>query len=350
MSEPFTLPYDGVSPVLASPPAHVGHDACVLGKVTLGRRAWLGARSVIRADGHYVRIGDDFRLGARGTVHIAHEVYPTHIGAGVTAGPNCCIHACDVGDRCHLGRDVVILDGSKVAADCAFADGAVVFPRSILEAGWLYEGSPAKPVRKLEAGELEALHTASRGEAEDGAEAEPWLPRISAGGHFFAAHSARLKGGIAASPETGVWFGCDLDAGASEIRIGESANIQDNTTIRALRRPVSIGRKTTIGHNVLMSDCTIGAHSLIGIGATVAPGTTIGDDVLLAAGARTQEGQILEAGFMYGGSPARRIAPLDDKKRLLMASIWPVYCEYARRFAKAQEERAGVAATGRAAR
>jgi carbonic anhydrase/acetyltransferase-like protein (isoleucine patch superfamily) len=343
---PFTLPYDGVSPLIASPPTHAGHHAAVLGRVTLGKAAWLGARSVIRADGHYVRIGDNFHLGARGTVHIAHEVYPTHIGAHVTAGVNSVIHACDVGDRCHIGRDVVILDGSNVGAECAFANGSVVFPRSVLEPGWLYEGAPAKPVRKLEPGELDELHARSRKAADEPVDATPWVPRISAGGHLFAAHSARLKGRIVAGAETGVWFGCDLDAGDYEICFEESTNIQDNTIIRARNQTVTVGRETTIGHNVLMTDCAVGDHSLIGIGAVVASGTVIGNDVLLAAGAHTHEGQTLDEGWLYGGSPARRITPLDGKKRLLVSSIWPTYCEYARRFRKAQDDELARSAGG----
>jgi gamma-carbonic anhydrase len=337
---PFTLPYGDVSPRFASTPVHAGKDAAVLGRVTMGKAAWLGARSVIRADGHYVAIGDDFRLGARGTVHIAHEVYPTHIGAKVTAGVNSVIHACDVGDHCHIGRDVVILDGAKVAADCAFADGAIVFPRSVLEAGWLYQGAPAKPVRRLAPGELDQRHARSREVADEPVDSGTWVPRIAAEGHLFIAHSARLKGRIAAGRETGVWFGCDLDAADQEIRFGDSSNIQDNTIIRARDRPVVIGRETTIGHNVLMTDCTVGDGSLVGIGAILAPGTAVGDDVLLAGGARTQEGQVLDSGWLYGGSPARQIARLDDKKRFFITSIWPTYCEYARRFRKAQDEAA----------
>jgi carbonic anhydrase/acetyltransferase-like protein (isoleucine patch superfamily) len=159
------LPYGGVEPSFGGAPVHAGAGAAVLGRVTLGSRAWLGARAVVRGDGHYVEIGDDFRLGAGGTVHIAHDLYPTHIGAGVTAGRNSVIHACDVGDGCWIGRDVVILDGSRIGPGAALADGSLVFPRSELEGGWLYEGQPARPVRRLEAGELEALHARARAEA-----------------------------------------------------------------------------------------------------------------------------------------------------------------------------------------
>lgn len=330
------LPYEGTGPEFAAPIVHAGRGAAVLGRATLGRAAWLGALSVIRADGHYVAIGDDFRMGARATVHIAHGYLPTEIGSHVTAGSNTVIHACEVGDNCQFGNNVVVLDGSKVAAGCALGDGAIVFPRTELEGGWYYEGAPARPVRRLEKGELEKLHAATRA-LEDEGFAHTDLPAAPAGAIFLAA-TARLAGKIATEGENGIWFGCDLDAGGHEIRVGANTNIQDNTVMRCERSSIVIGRDSTIGHNVHMRDCTMGDRSLVGIGAVVAAGTKIGDDVLLAAGARTEPGQVLDNGWLYTGSPARPRAPLDDQKRMLIAGTWPTYCDYARRFAEAQRK------------
>jgi carbonic anhydrase/acetyltransferase-like protein (isoleucine patch superfamily) len=331
----FTLAYDGTSPRFATPAAHVGTGAAVLGRASIGRSAWLGARSVIPADGHYVRIGDDFRLGARGTVHIAHDYLPTHIGNGVTAGANSVIHACDVGDHCHIGRDVVILDGSRLAAECVLADGSIVFPRSALEGGWLYERAPAKPVRRLEPGELRALHEASRAAPDELADGTAWVPHFPSGEPLFIAFSARLRGSVAFEGDNGIWFGCDLDAGDHEIRIGRGTNIQDNTVIRCTGQSVLIGHETTIGHNVMMTDCEVGDRSLIGMGSVVAAQTIVEDDVLLAAGAQTVQGQTLESGWLYGGSPARQLARLDKAKRTIIELTWPTYISYAHRFAAA---------------
>ncbi|HZT48829.1 MAG TPA: gamma carbonic anhydrase family protein, partial [Hyphomicrobiaceae bacterium] len=72
--------------------------------------------------------------------------------------------------------------------------------------------------------------------------------------------------------------------------------------------------------------------SLIGIGSTVAEGTVVGDGVLLAAAARTTPGQVLESGWLYAGSPARRFARLDEAKQALTALIIQQYCQYARDF------------------
>jgi carbonic anhydrase/acetyltransferase-like protein (isoleucine patch superfamily) len=153
----------------------------------------------------------------------------------------------------------------------------------------------------------------------------------------FVAATARLRGRILAARDSGVWFGCELDAGDGEIVIGQGANIQDNTLIRC--RPGKrfvIGADSTIGHNVTLGDCTIGVGALIGIGAVVANGTIAEDGVFLAAGAQTTEGQVLEGGYLWGKRPAVKIAPLDAAKRELMRIIPPLYVGYARSFAAAQ--------------
>ena len=51
---------------------------------------------------------------------------------------------------------------------------------------------------------------------------------------------------------------------------------------------------------------SIGERALIGIGAVVAAGTIIEDEVMLAAGAVTLPGQTLESGWLWGGGPRAR--------------------------------------------
>jgi carbonic anhydrase/acetyltransferase-like protein (isoleucine patch superfamily) len=327
---PFLLPYAGMTPRLAGV-ARAAPGAAVLGRVEAGPGLALGPAAAVRADGHYVRIGRNFRLGAHGTVHIAHELYPTLIGDGVSAGPGAVIHACDVADGCSIGPRAVILDGSRLGPGLALGADAVVFPRTTLEGGWLHEGAPAVPVRRLEPGELARLQTAW----EEGAAADAG-PGADGDGILFVAATAVLRGAVRAGGDVGIWFGCVLDAGRHGITIGDRTNIQDNSVIRAVATPVAIGEEATIGHNVTMTDCTVGARSLVGIGAVVAPGTVIAPDVLLAAGAATEPGQVLEGGWLWGGRPARRLKPLDEARRAIITGTWPRYVEYARAFAAAQ--------------
>ena len=309
----------------------------MLGRVTLGRAAWLGAFSVIRADGHFIRVGDAFHLGSHSTLHINHEIYPCIVGDRVAVGRNACVHACTVGSDVVVGDGVVILDGAAVEDNVVLESGSTVFPNKCVPGGFLYAGSPAKPVRRLAAGELADRRAAVSGErgAGDGRSALPAAFAAGSDVHpsVFIAGTARVRGQIRAAAGASIWYSNDFDAGGGAISIGAHTNIQDNTTIRcSTALGVCIGRDCAVGHNVTIHDCVVGNAALIGIGSWVAPETILGDGVLLAAAARTTPGQVLESGWMYAGTPARKFTQLDDAKHALTALIVLQYCQYAQDF------------------
>jgi carbonic anhydrase/acetyltransferase-like protein (isoleucine patch superfamily) len=318
--------------------AQPGH--ALIGRLTLGRDAWLGAGVVIRADGHDVTAGDDLQLGRGASVHIAHAVYPTVIGDGVTVGANAVVHACTVRDGAVIEENCVILDGSVVAPGVVLAAGSVVFPRSELTADTLYAGKPAKPVRTLTAAEIADRRAALRARNEaaspawhEWTEAPPAVDPTA-----FIANSAMLRGRVVAAEKSSIWYGCRLDALAGEIVVGARSNVQDNSILSATGDGIRIGVDTTIGHNVLLHDCKIGDRCLIGIGSEVAAGTVAQDDSFLAAGAVTTPGQVLESGWLWGGVPARKLAPLDERKKALVLGTIVTYCQYADDLAQAQAD------------
>jgi carbonic anhydrase/acetyltransferase-like protein (isoleucine patch superfamily) len=340
---PHILPYAGISPSFAAPPVHAGAGSAVLGRVTLGHKAWLGALSVIRADGHFVRVGDDFQLGPRSTLHINHEIFPCIVGDRVSVGVNACVHACTVGSDVVIGDDVVVLDGSVVEDNVVLEPGSTVFPNKTVAGGFVYAGCPAKPVRALGVGEV-AERRAAMARERAGERVAPGLSGMASSSELhpsvFIASTATVRGRLIAEDSSSIWYSNSFDSGAAAIRIGQRTNIQDNTAIRcATAQGVSIGRDSTVGHNVTLNDCTIGNGSLIGIGSVVATGTIVEDGVLLAASARTTPGQVLQSGWMYGGSPARQMSRLDDGKHALIDLIVRQYCEYARDFLALERER-----------
>ena len=332
---PLILAYDGVSPEFGGAVAFAGPGSAVLGRVQIGGDAWLAPDAVIRADGHFVRIGRNFFLGRGATVHIAHELYPTIVGDGVSAEDGVVIHACEVGSRTFLGRDAIVLDASVVGDGALLSAGSVAFPRSTIRGGWLYAGCPAKAIRPLEPGELDAHHARAResasGERRTGLAANG-SGRVTDGGDAFVAQTATLEGDVALGEAVGIWYGCHLDAGSARIAIGSDTNIQDNAVLRCRGPGITIGEAVTVGHNARIEDCAIGARSLVGIGATVARGVRIEPNVLLAAGARTEPNQRLESGWVWAGGPARPKAPVDDAKRAMMAETIATYRLYASTF------------------
>lgn len=337
---PLILPYAGIVPSFATPLAHAGEGSAILGRVTLGRHAWIGDRTVLRADGHDVKAGDDFHAGARTTLHIAHDVFPCIVGDRITIGDDACVHACMLGSNIIVGDRTVILDGAIVGDNVIFEPGSTVFPGKRIDGGHVYAGSPAKMVQPVEAGEVakrrDAMVTARMARAATVAD-NAITPSSKIDPSVFIALTARVRGRLIAAESTSVWFSNDFDAGEAGISIGLRTNVQDNTVIRCTTRGTTIGEGTTVGHNVTMEDCTIGNHCLIGIGSFVAQGSVVEDHVLLAAAARTEPGQVLESGWLYAGTPAKKLAPLDKAKREMIPIIIKHYCQYAMDYKAAQE-------------
>lgn len=344
-ASPFVLPYHGILPVYPDL-LRAGPRAALIGRVTLGPGAALGTLALIRGDGHVVEIGADFHLGDWGTVHIAHEMHPAIVGDRVTVGRDAVIHACTVGDDCVIEEDAIILDGSVLENGVVMEAGAIAFPRSRLEADTLYAGAPAKPVRRIDAAERAARAERIRALASAPPPPAGSAARLDIHSTTFIAANSSVSGAFKADAHASVLFSCTLDARNSEISLGENSNIQDNSVVRCPDGPVVVAANAVVGHNVVLESCTVGTGSLVGTGSRVAPGTVVEPDVLLAAGARTQRGQVLESGFLWGGNPARRIAPLDDRKRQMIPWIISTYCEYTADFLASQHRAAQRASFG----
>ncbi|MDP4003520.1 gamma carbonic anhydrase family protein [Methylobacterium sp. NEAU K] len=336
MTPDLILPYEGVLPDFASRPVWCGRGSTVIGAARIGAQAWIGDAAVIRADGQSISLGDRFWLGHRSTVHIATRTHGTQVGDRVTVGRNSVVHACTVGCDVVIEDDVVILDGAEIGDGAVIEAGSTVFPRTKLPGGYAYGGTPARANRAIGPDEVAERAERLRERMGDGSATEPGaLPEVE--DSVFVARTARLRGRVSLGAGASVLFCCDLNAEVGPIVVGADTNIQDNTAIRTRAEGVVIGRDTTIAHNVRIADCRIGARALIGIGATIAPGTLIADDVMLAAGATTDPGQMLEAGYLWGGRPARILSALDAEKRAMMIRIVEGYCRHGREYRAAQE-------------
>ena len=154
--------------------------------------------------------------------------------------------------------------------------GATVFPNKTVPGGFVYAGSPAKPVRALAAGEV-AERRAKMAREHEGESVTVPRAAIAAASQVhpsvFIASTAAVRGRLIAAEASSIWYSNSFDAGEAAIPIGARTNIQDNTVIRcSTPQGVDIGRDSTVGHNVTLHDCAIGNGSLIGIGSVVARG------------------------------------------------------------------------------
>ena len=129
----------------------------------------------------------------------------------------------------------------------------------------------------------------------------------------WVADSAQVMGNVVLGEDASVWFGTVIRGDTESITIGAGSNIQDASVLHAdFGKPLVVGERVTVGHQVMLHGCTIGDESLIGIGAVVLNGAVIGKNCLVAAGALVTEGKVFEDGMLIMGSPAKAVRPLTE--------------------------------------
>lgn len=149
----------------------------------------------------------------------------------------------------------------------------------------------------------------------------------------WVAPDANLIGRVVLEAAASVWFGCTLRGDNEEIRVGAGSNVQENCVLHTdMGYPLVIGADCTIGHKAMLHGCTIGAGSLIGMGATVLNGARIGRGCLIGAGALITEGKEIPDGSLVMGAPGKVVRLLDDAVRAKLLQSAENYRANAARF------------------
>jgi len=127
----------------------------------------------------------------------------------------------------------------------------------------------------------------------------------------FVAPSASIIGDVAVADKASVYYGAVLRGDASSISIGAGTNVQDNVVVKTTATySTEIGADVTIGHNAVLTGCTVGDNTLIGMGAVVSAGATIEGNAFVAAGAVVEAGTVVPAKEMWAGQPAKKLKDL----------------------------------------
>jgi carbonic anhydrase/acetyltransferase-like protein (isoleucine patch superfamily) len=149
----------------------------------------------------------------------------------------------------------------------------------------------------------------------------------------WVADSAEVIGNVSLAEDVSIWFNAVLRGDNEPMRIGRGTNIQDGSVLHSDRgSPLSLGEGVTVGHQVMLHGCTIGDHSLIGIGAVVLNGAKIGKSCLVGAGALITEGKEFPDGSMIIGSPAKVVRQLTPQQIEALKLSARHYIENARRY------------------
>src|ERR1700728_269025 len=160
-------------------------------------------------------------------------------------------------------------------------------------------------------------------------------PELPEPGRYWVADSATVIGKVRLKLDTSVWFNAVLRGDNEWIELGERSQIQDNATLHTDPGfPMTIGPDCVIGHNVILHGCTIGANSLVGMGAIMLNGARIGAHCLVGAGALLTEGKTFPDKSLIVGAPPRAIRTLDETAIKMIAAGADIYVRRFKQYAK----------------
>ena len=150
------------------------------------------------------------------------------------------------------------------------------------------------------------------------------------GNDCFIADNATIVGDVQMGDNCSVWFNAVIRGDVNYIKIGNNSNIQDGVVIHGtyLKAGTDIGNYVSIGHNALVHGCTLKDHSLVGMGAIVMDGAVVEEYVIIGAGSVVLERTVCESGYLYAGSPAKKIKALTDEQKALLDKLPDNYILY----------------------
>jgi len=128
---------------------YLAENATIVGDVTIGKQCSIWFNAVIRADVHYIKIGNKVNIQDGAVIHATYQKSPTNIGNNVSIGHNAIVHGCTIHDNVLIGMGSIVMDNCVVESNSIIAAGAVVTQNTKVESGSIYAGVPARKVKDI---------------------------------------------------------------------------------------------------------------------------------------------------------------------------------------------------------
>lgn len=134
----------------------------VLGDVKIGEHSSVWYNAVIRGDLAKIHIGDYTNIQDLVMIHVKSN-QPVTIEDHVTIGHSAILHGCTIRKGCLIGMGAIVLDGAVINEGTTIAAGTIVPENKTYPPRVMLMGVPAKVVRELTEGEVQAIYeTAER--------------------------------------------------------------------------------------------------------------------------------------------------------------------------------------------
>ncbi len=128
--------------------------------------------------------------------------------------------------------------------------------------------------------------------------------------------SATVTAQVTLADDVSVWPSASIRGDEAPISVDEGSNIQDCAVLHTdPGKPCQVGKGVTVGHSAILHGCTIGSHTLIGMGAVILNGTVIGSETLVGAGTLIAENKTFPDGVLILGRPGRIVRELTPQEK-----------------------------------
>jgi len=141
----------------------------------------------------------------------------------------------------------------------------------------------------------------------------------------FVAPSASIVGQVNISEGAGIWYNAVVRGDQAKVSIGINSTVQERVVINATT-PTSIGDNVVVGVGAQLSGCTLGNHTLVGVGASVQEGAVVESGAVVAAGSVVGKGLTIPAGQLWSGNPVAYLRDLTSAESLALANSGKWWC------------------------
>jgi carbonic anhydrase/acetyltransferase-like protein (isoleucine patch superfamily) len=151
------------------------------------------------------------------------------------------------------------------------------------------------------------------------------------------APSCTIIGDVVIGPRTSIWPGAVLRGDYGYIRIGSDCSIQDNAVVHCSgENPAIVGNGVTVAHGAIVHACRIGDECLVGAGAIIFDGASVGKHSILGVGTILLEGRRIPPRSVAVGAPAKiiRKATVEDVRAI--KESYRAYVKMAQLYEKAR--------------
>ncbi len=132
----------------------------------------------------------------------------------------------------------------------------------------------------------------------------------------YRAEGVRIVGDVTIKEGSSVWYNAVIRGDTNSITVGKGTNIQDGAIFHVDKNhPLTVGNGVSVGHGAILHGCTVGDHTLVGMGAIVLSGAQVGRGCIIGAGAVVTGKQVIPDGMLVLGNPSRIIRPLTGAEK-----------------------------------